>query len=334
MKPANILIDDDERAYLADFGIAKAVAGGDALTQTGLGVGTPEYMAPEQAQGRAEPRSDLYALGIMLFQLLTGSVPYSGASTVEVLLKQMQEPIPLGALHGPTARAFGPILTRALAKDPAARYPTGGALMDDANAALARLGHTDAEDRTAYRSGATQGPQRGTPAPTGVAPPPAPRQHTPPPHSPPAPDEATVVRPATGTPPASGPWTPATPATNAGDDVGGWGTSPADRREARPEPIRSGPDDATRVDLAGPTPPPPSRPDPAPAAADPAPPNAYRPPTFVGAAEVQMMRRKGGGPLANLDPNTRRLVIIIAVVVAVVLLLCCCLFGLAILGGR
>jgi serine/threonine protein kinase len=176
VKPANVLIDADERAYLADFGIAKALAGGEALTQTGLGVGTPEYMAPEQAQGRAEPRSDLYALGIMLFQLLTGQVPYSGTSTVEVLMKHLQEPIPLGALRGPAAREFGPILTRALAKDPARRYPTGRELMDHANAALARIGVIEPGDPVAYHGAATTpGPQRGTPPPPRHATTPAPR---------------------------------------------------------------------------------------------------------------------------------------------------------------
>jgi len=380
VKPANVLIDDYERAYLADFGIAKALAGGEALTQTGLGVGTPEYMAPEQAQGRAEPRSDLYALGIMLFQLLTGNVPYTGASTVEVLLKHLQEPIPLGALHGPAAREFGPILARALAKEPANRYATGRELMDAANTALARIGYAEPGGSAAYHSGATQGPQRGTLPPTGtVAPAPTPRQHTPPPATPspttpPPPDGATMVRPAASTPPPTwgaapantpppatqfsprptagpapepgrtptpppptGAWHNPTPGANAGTGASDRGANPADRQEGSSEPTRFGPDDATRLEPSGPAKPPPP-PTQFGSALPPTqfgtapPPNAYQPPTFVGPAEVQM-RSGGGGPLANMDPNTRRLVIIIASVVAIVFLLCCCLFVLSILGG-
>ena len=369
VKPANILIDDDERAYLADFGIAKAIEGGEALTQTGLGVGTPEYMAPEQSQGRAEPRSDLYALGVMLFQLLTGRVPYSGASTVEVLLKHLQEPVPLGALRGPAAREFGPILSRALAKDPAGRYPTGRELMAVANAALARIGVADAGAQAAYHSGAAQGPQRGTPAPSGT-PSPQPRG-TPPPATGTAPDDLTMHRPQ-GTPPPS-PTQPGhrptearpqeppratnTPApdagTGAGADADGHRTNPAEWSGPESDPTRFGPDNATRLDpsgAAGSPAPPPARFDAGspptqfgtapPRAQDGYPsspngesvPSGYRPPTFVGAAEVQM-RRAGGGPLANMDTNTRRLVIIIASVVAVVFLLCCCLFGLSLLGS-
>ena len=95
VKPANMLLDERNRLYLSDFGIAKALEGSEGLTKTGMGVGTPEYMAPEQAQGRADSRSDLYALGIVLYQMLTGRVPYSGNSTVEVLMKHLQEPLPL-----------------------------------------------------------------------------------------------------------------------------------------------------------------------------------------------------------------------------------------------
>jgi serine/threonine-protein kinase len=143
VKPANILIDEHDQAYLGDFGIAKALEGTESLTRTGMGVGTPEYMAPEQAQGRADPRSDLYALGIMVYQLIIGHVPYSGNSTVEVLMQHLQQPIPLEPLRSmnpSAAQVFAPILQRALAKDPNHRYQTGRDMMQAVNAAIAQTG--------------------------------------------------------------------------------------------------------------------------------------------------------------------------------------------------
>ena len=81
VKPANMLLDERGRLYLSDFGIAKALEGAEGLTRTGVGVGTPEYIAPEQAQGRADSRSDLYALGIILYELLAGRTAPDRAAT-------------------------------------------------------------------------------------------------------------------------------------------------------------------------------------------------------------------------------------------------------------
>ena len=132
VKPANVLVDEQGRYYLADFGIARALAGMVRLTRNGVGVGTPEYMAPAQAQGKAGPRSDLYAMGVMLYQLLTGQVPYTGGSYAEILMKHMQEPLPLEPLRQatpPLPAAVEGVLQRALAKDPEERYQTGQALV-------------------------------------------------------------------------------------------------------------------------------------------------------------------------------------------------------------
>src|SRR5262245_49340406 len=190
VKPANILIDEDERAYLGDFGIAKALEGSDSLTQAGVGVGTPEYMAPEQAQGRADPRSDLYALGVMVYQMLTGQVPFTGHTTVEVLMKHLQEPVPMSPLRGAVAQQFGPILQRALAKDPNLRYQSGREMMADVNQAMARSGFAStivttptvvsavpapSSDPTAAQAVArTPPPVNYTPAPGGFTPAPNP----------------------------------------------------------------------------------------------------------------------------------------------------------------
>jgi serine/threonine protein kinase len=181
VKPANILIDEDDRAYLADFGIAKALEGNDNLTQAGVGVGTPEYMAPEQAQGRADPRSDLYALGIMVYQMLTGQVPFSGNTTVEVLMKHLQEPVPLSPLRGAVAQQFGPILQRALAKDPNLRYQSGREMMADVNQAMALSGFasTVVTTPTAISAVPPPGSNPAVAAPVAQTPPPV--SYTPPP---------------------------------------------------------------------------------------------------------------------------------------------------------
>src|SRR4051794_12663619 len=140
VKPANMLLDERGRLYLADFGIAKALEGAEGLTRTGVGVGTPEYMAPEQAQGRADQRSDLYALGVILYQFLTGRVPYSGNSTVEVLMKHLQDPLPVLPLRS-AVPALPPrveqVVAKALAKNPNDRYASGKAMVDDLAEALA-----------------------------------------------------------------------------------------------------------------------------------------------------------------------------------------------------
>ncbi|HET8627635.1 MAG TPA: serine/threonine-protein kinase [Thermomicrobiales bacterium] len=166
VKPANLLVDERGHLYLADFGIAKCVAEVEGLTGTGMGVGTPEYMAPEQAQGRVDARSDLYALGVILYQMLTGRVPYSGASGVEVLMKHLQEPLPLAPLRE-AAPALPPgveaVVQKALAKDPDARYQTGRALAADFAAALAGAPPDDAT-RLAHAPVPAQ-----EPAPAGAA---------------------------------------------------------------------------------------------------------------------------------------------------------------------
>ena len=135
IKPANLLLDEHGRLYLADFGIAKAMEYATRYTRTGQGVGTAQYMAPEQARGQADARSDLYAAGIILYELLTGRTPYNGTSPIEVLMQHREDPLPLVPLYG-LPPAIVPVLQAALAKDPAARYQRGADLAAAAEAAL------------------------------------------------------------------------------------------------------------------------------------------------------------------------------------------------------
>ena len=129
IKPQNILLDEAERVYLADFGIAKMVEGSSGLTQTGMISGTPQYMAPEQAMaGTVDNRADIYALGIVAYEMLTGRVPFAADTPVAVLMKHVQDPIPMPSprdVPEPLMRA----LLKALAKRPDDRWSTAVAFV-------------------------------------------------------------------------------------------------------------------------------------------------------------------------------------------------------------
>jgi len=127
VKPQNVLLDESGRVYLADFGIAKMVESSAHMTQTGMITGTPQYMAPEQALGKSIDKSiDIYALGIVAYELFTGRVPFSADTPVAVLMKQASEPMPLPPVSEVQEEVTRAIL-RATAKDPAARWPSASA---------------------------------------------------------------------------------------------------------------------------------------------------------------------------------------------------------------
>jgi hypothetical protein len=127
VKPQNVLLDDSGRVYLADFGIAKMVESSAHMTQTGMITGTPQYMAPEQALGKSIDKSiDIYALGIVGYELFTGRVPFSADTPVAVLMKQASEPMPLPPVSEVQEEVTRAIL-RATAKDPSARWPSASA---------------------------------------------------------------------------------------------------------------------------------------------------------------------------------------------------------------
>ena len=123
IKPSNILLRDDHYVYLADFGLAKSLDGGSTITQTGNLLGTPEYMAPELADGPATTSSDLYALGILLYEMATGQVPFSAETPLAVYWKQIREqPVPPTEINPAIPPAIERVILRSLEKEPQQRY--------------------------------------------------------------------------------------------------------------------------------------------------------------------------------------------------------------------
>jgi serine/threonine protein kinase len=136
LKPQNVLIDDEGRARVADFGIARGGENSD-ITATGSVMGTAQYLSPEQAQGKpTTPRSDIYSIGVILYEALTGRVPFEGASAVAVALKQVSEtPRRPSAINPNIPPALDAVVMRALAKDPEARFKDADAFLRALDAA-------------------------------------------------------------------------------------------------------------------------------------------------------------------------------------------------------
>jgi len=133
VKPANILISRSGTPILSDFGIAKMLGSRETtqLTATGIGIGTPDYMAPEQWMGKADQYTDMYSLGIVFFQMITGHLPFSAETPAAVLIKHMQDPLPRPSLFVPgLPEPVEQILFKALAKDPGNRFPNMGAFAE------------------------------------------------------------------------------------------------------------------------------------------------------------------------------------------------------------
>ncbi len=136
VKPGNILFDDSGAAYLADFGIARLMnlAGGESITQTGLVVGTVAYMSPEQVLGNRalDGRADVYSLGIVLYEMLAGELPYKADSGLQQAMQHVNAPIPdIRARRPDLPPAVQRIIERAMAKKPEERYPSGAMLAAD-----------------------------------------------------------------------------------------------------------------------------------------------------------------------------------------------------------
>ena len=164
LKPANVLIDSHGNVFLTDFGIAKLLeSASPRLTQTDAIMGTPAYISPEQAQGQTvDQRSDIYSLGIILYEMVTGSVPFTAETPLAVLFKHISDPLPPPSLVKPDIRpSVEQVLLKALAKDPRDRFSTAAEFVAAWERALQTVEHV-AESETVP----PPRPQTGTPTPS------------------------------------------------------------------------------------------------------------------------------------------------------------------------
>jgi eukaryotic-like serine/threonine-protein kinase len=186
LKPHNVILDDEDNVKVADFGIARA--GASDITEVGAIMGTAQYLSPEQAQGRpVTEASDLYSIGVVLFEMLTGRAPFEGDSAVAVALKHVNQP-------PPSPREFVPalppeleaVVLKALAKDPAHRYRDADSFIKDLELVEERLrrGPVDVESTAVFA------PLAVDTAPTALAPSAAVATAEPPPPAPPPPPVA------------------------------------------------------------------------------------------------------------------------------------------------
>lgn len=170
IKPDNILLDREGNVLLADFGIVKLAEGESRLTVTGGLVGTPAYMAPEQGRGEAVTGSaDLYSLGVVVYEMITGKKPYTAPTPMQLVLKHMTEPVP--SLRGEIASvppALEAVMQRALSKEPADRYPNATAFADD----FSRVIQNDGATLNIPTGTATTAPAYGIPEVSVFTPPP------------------------------------------------------------------------------------------------------------------------------------------------------------------
>ena len=137
VKPQNVLIDTEGRAKVTDFGIARSLEA-DGLTKTGRVLGTTDYVSPEQAMGHnVDERSDIYSLGVLLYEMLTGEVPFRAETVVGVAMKHVNEQIPdVQTLRPEVSSALAAVIDRATTKDPQRRYSEMAAMLADLEAAL------------------------------------------------------------------------------------------------------------------------------------------------------------------------------------------------------
>ncbi|MFH9465976.1 protein kinase [Streptomyces clavifer] len=205
IKPGNVMMTKRGVVKVMDFGIARAMQSGvTSMTQTGMVVGTPQYLSPEQALGRGvDARSDLYSVGIMLFQLLTGRIPFDADSPLAIAYAHVQEePVAPSSINRSLTPAMDALVARALKKNPNERFPSAAAMQDEIARVLSAGSHAGAPAIISGSAPANSGSGVGsavfppvdqtTPAPQGVHTPYQPypgthQQHQPGPYAPPTP---------------------------------------------------------------------------------------------------------------------------------------------------
>jgi len=134
LKPHNVMVDREGKPYVMDFGLAKSLEGASHITMAGTVVGTPSYMAPEQAEGRisqVDRQSDVYSLGAVLFEVLTGRPPFKGVNPVETMQKVLNEDAPPPSQLAPVPKDLERVVLKCLEKEKARRYPSAKAVADD-----------------------------------------------------------------------------------------------------------------------------------------------------------------------------------------------------------
>jgi beta-lactam-binding protein with PASTA domain len=173
LKPHNVILDEEQNVKVTDFGIARA--GASDITEVGAIMGTAQYLSPEQAQGKpVTEESDLYSVGVVLYELLTGRAPFGGDSPVAVALQHVNEPAPSPReLEPAVPRELEAVVLKALAKDPAERYRDADSFIKALEAVEVRLrqGPVDTESTAVYAPVGVA-PARGSTAPPPAPPPP------------------------------------------------------------------------------------------------------------------------------------------------------------------
>ena len=172
IKPDNIMFDEHGHAVVTDFGIAKAASGGK-LTGTGMSIGTPHYMSPEQAKAQPlDGRSDIYSLGVVAYQCLTGGVPFDGEDSFSIGYKHIMEEIPTPALDNPEKRQLFEIIRKMMAKTPAQRFQNADELVSVLEGGRSVSFTTDATQAMPSMAGVRMSSAPTTPLPraTGTRP--------------------------------------------------------------------------------------------------------------------------------------------------------------------